>query len=73
MELIIRENLNATVFEYADSWKIEKSEITGHFNVLVFIDNQVVGILPYNVKTTVILINPDGFFDDPEPTEAKRA
>ena len=73
MQIVIRENLNATVFEYAEDWKIEKSEITGHFNVLIYINKQIVGILPYNVKSTVILIDYDGYFDDPEPREAIKA
>jgi len=72
MQIVIRENLNATVFEYAEDWKIEKSEITGHFNVLIYTNKQIVGILPYNVKSTVILID-YGYFDDPEPREAIKA
>lgn len=74
MEMIIQEGANGMIFEDVTNWEIKHNKITGTFNVEVYRDEKIVGHLPYNVKTTVLMFNYEGHFDDePFSTNGKRA
>jgi len=74
MEMIIQEGMTGTILENITDWEIAKLEVTGTFVVKVFYEGKILGVTPFNPKTTVLIFNYDGHFDDePISTNGKRA
>ncbi len=71
--MVIQEGANGMIFDDVDNWEKVEDKITHTYIINVYRDNKLVGQVPYNVKTTVLMWDYDIHYDEPNSGRGHRA